>query len=163
LIKIVVLDLDGTLWDHLDASSLVEPLKLIDYNIVVDGKGERLSLNPHVRWFLENVSKLDILLATASWNNPTITIKVLELLGVKNYFQYLGIEPHPHKYRILLKIMKWYKRLHGIINPREILYVDDRRIHLDEIHRYVGDVLFLQMWKDITGFRELYEYILLNT
>jgi len=163
LIKIVVLDLDGTLWDHLDASSLVEPLKLIDNNTVVDSKGERLKLYPHVRWFLENVSKLDIPLAIASWNNPTITIKVLELLGAKNYFQYLGIEPHPHKYKILLKIMGWYKRSHGSIHSREILYVDDRRIHIDEIRRYVGDVSFLQMWEDITGFRELYEYILLNT
>lgn len=160
MLKLVVLDLDRTLWNHPDASRLVEPLTLINHNTIADGKGEVLRLHPHVRWFLENTSRLGVPLTIASWNYPEITVRVLEVLGLKNYFSYLGIEPHPHKYKVLLKIIEWYKQRYGFIQPPEILYVDDRRIHLDEIHSHVGQVLFLQMWVDIPGFRELYEYIL---
>ncbi len=156
----MVLDLDGTLWDHLDASSLLEPLGIMDHDTVVDSRGETLRLYPYARWFLEKTWGLGLPLAIASWNYPEITTKILELLGIKRYFSYLGIEPHPHKYKVLLKIIKWYKYRYGYIMPGEILYVDDRRIHLEEIHEHIGQVRFLQMWKDIPGFRELYEYIL---
>ncbi len=159
-VKLVVLDLDGTLWDHMDASSLLEPLETIDHNTVVDSKGEVLRLYPDARWFLEKLWELGLPVAIASWNHPDITVKILELLGVKKYFSYLGIEPHPHKYKVLLKIMDWYKHKYGYIHPGEILYVDDRRIHLEEIHERIGQVMFIQMWKYLPGFRELYEYIL---
>ncbi len=159
-VKLIVLDLDGTLWDHLDASSLVEPLKVIDHDTVVDSRGEILRLYPHARWFLEKTWSLGLPLAVASWNYPEITVKILELLCIKKYFSYLGIEPHPHKYKVLLKIIEWYKHKYGYIQPSEILYVDDRRIHLEEMYKYIGQVMFLQMWEDIPGFRELYEYII---
>jgi predicted phosphatase len=45
------------------------------------------------------------------------------------------------------------------LRPDEILYVDDRRIHLDAIHAAVGPVRFFQMGHDIERPDEVLAYL----
>ncbi len=156
MIKLLVLDLDGTLWDHLDASSLTPPYTRIGEDTVVDSQGIRVTLNRGARWFLAKVYGR-IALAVASWNEWSKAYELLRVFGLDHYFGYLGIEPHPHKHLILEKILKWYKHRYGeTLRPDEILYVDDRRIHLEDIYRHIGKIRFLQMGVDIQDFYELY-------
>ncbi len=156
MIKLLVLDLDGTIWDHLDASSLTPPYTKIGEDIVVDSRGTRVALRRGARWFLAKVYGR-IALAVASWNEWSKAYELLRVFGLDHYFGYLGIEPHPNKYLVLEKILKWYKHTYDeTLHPDEILYVDDRRIHLEDIYRHIGKIRFLQMRVDIRDFYELY-------
>jgi len=154
-VKLVVLDLDGTLWDHLDASSLKPPFKLVSRDVVEDSRGCRLRLYPGVREFLRYVKGLGVALAVASWNDPSIVMPIMDALGLTQYFNYVGIEYHPGKHLVIAKIVEWYRRSLGGIEPGEILYVDDRDIHIDDVRRYVGGVKFVRMWVDVKDFKEL--------
>ncbi len=159
LIKLLVLDLDGTVWDHPDASSLQPPYTRLNDDVAVDSQGVRVTLTPGVRWFLERVYGR-VALAVCSWNKWENAFELLKTFGLHEFFGYLGIEPHPHKYRVFEKIIKWYRDTYGEdLRAEEILYVDDRRIHLEDIYRYIGNVRFIQMGVDVKDFYELYEHI----
>jgi predicted phosphatase len=45
------------------------------------------------------------------------------------------------------------------LNAREILYVDDRTLHLEKIIKMVGPVHFIQMWLDVRTPNEIVDYV----
>ncbi len=159
MIKLLVLDLDGTVWDHLDASSLKPPYRRISNDIVVDSNSVRVSLRRGARWFLEKIHSI-VPLAVCSWNQWDKAYELLRAFGLDKYFGYLGIEPHPNKHLVFKKIIQWYQRIFKEeIEAEEILYVDDRRVHLDDIYKYIGRVKFMQMGVDVKDFYELYDVL----
>lgn len=52
---------------------------------------------------------------------------------------------------MIKKIVEDFKKANVIISPKEILYIDDRDIHLDEVKRFVGQVNFLRYGFDVVG------------
>lgn len=159
MIKLLILDLDGTVWDHLDASSLQPPYTRLNDNVAVDSRGVRVTLTRGVRWFLEKVYG-KVALTVCSWNKWDNAFNLLKTFNLHKFFGYFGIENHPHKYLVFKKIIKWYKNRYGEdIGAKEILYIDDRRIHLDEIYKYIGVIRFIQMGVDSRDFYELYELV----
>ncbi len=44
-------------------------------------------------------------------------------------------------------------------DPREIIYIDDRDIHIDEIRELVGEVNSIKAWRDFKSYKELIEII----
>ena len=68
MVKIVVFDLDSTLWDHIDVSSMKPPFKLLDDNTIIDSIGDKLRLYPCVRKILEKLKNRRYKLSIASWN-----------------------------------------------------------------------------------------------
>ena len=159
MIKLLVLDLDGTVWDHPDASSLQPPYTRLDDDVAVDSRGIRVTLARGVRWFLEKVYGR-VALAVCSWNKWGNAFELLKTFDLHWFFGYLGIEPHPYKYLVFKKIIEWYRNVYGGgVGAEEILYVDDRRIHLDEIYEHIGGVRFIQMGVDVRDFYELYGLI----
>lgn len=78
--KLLVLDLDGTLWDHENASQLKPPYCFYgDY--LVDSAGEELHLFPGVGEFLAWASERFIL-SIASWNVEERIRPILEGFGL---------------------------------------------------------------------------------
>lgn len=45
------------------------------------------------------------------------------------------------------------------VTPEEVVYIDDRTIHLEDILKHVGNVVFIRMWREIRNFDELLLYI----
>ena len=105
--KLVVFDLDGTLWDHEDASQLIPPLKKLSEDVIVDSKGERLRLHPNVRRILSKLKEIhNVILAVASWNKPDRVKPILKLLSIKEYFDYIVIEFTDRKDLMIRRIVK---------------------------------------------------------
>lgn len=160
--KLIVFDLDGTLWDHEDASQLSPPLRRISEDVIVDSKGERLQLHPNVRRVLSKLrERRDLILAVASWNKADKVKPILELLGIKEYFDYIVIEFTDRKDLMIKRIMKQIEKDKSIrLSPEDIIYIDDREVHINDIRRAIGNVIFIKMWHDVKSFDELSERIL---
>ncbi len=153
--RLLVLDLDGTLWDHEDASRLVPPYEFHG-DCVVDAFGERLCLFPGVREFLEWASGR-FLLTIASWNVEERVRPILEGFGLWDYFLFPKIEGHPNKADM---IMRTLEELASIgYNMEDVIYVNDRDIHVDDIKMTLPEVDFVHMWVDVKSFEELRELL----
>ena len=157
---LIVLDLDGTVWDHLDISSLYPPFRRAGPFTIIDSRGSAVNLRPHVRDFLLWARENGHILTTLSWNDFNVAYQALKTFEIESYFHYLAIEPHPRKDKMLYKLLRQIKEERGVeIKPKDIVYVDDRDIHVKEIRENIGLVLFIQFGKDVKCFLELVELL----
>lgn len=148
----VFIDLDGTLWDHEDASQLNPPFKKIGH-CIIDRVGERLCLYKDALYFLQKIHGYTIV-STLSWNKYTIAKDVLENLGVIKYFDYLFMEYTPYKSLVLEKAIKIISTCFNCIN--KIVYIDDRLVHYKELMEVFGERLYyIHMWSDTRSFHDL--------
>ena len=149
--RLLVLDLDGTLWDHGDASRLVPPYEFHgDY--LSDAYGEELHLFPGVREFLEWVS-WRFLLTIASWNIEEKVRPILEGFGLWDYFLFPKIEGHPNKADMIRRSLEELASMGYTIE--EVIYVDDRDIHIEDVKTTAPSIQFIHMWRDAKSFEEL--------
>ncbi|MEM3384187.1 MAG: magnesium-dependent phosphatase-1 [Nitrososphaeria archaeon] len=151
MLKLIVLDADRTIWSHHDASSLIPPFKRINDNLIIDKYGSRVELNQGLRDFLEHFINLGIYFSISSWNFPENVFELLELFNILKYFSYPVVEPSPNKGLMIKRIVENFKKANIIIFPEEILYIDDRDIHLYEVKRFVGPVNFLRYGFDVVN------------
>ena len=159
--KVIFLDLDGTIWDTLDVSSYRPPFRPVnDDDVIVDSLGREVRLYEGVREFLSTVRKAGILVYVLSWNVYEIAYDALRTFNLTKYFDGLYIEPHPEKDVMMSKALRHLRDLGINVKPCEIVYVDDRDIHIDQIRRAIGDVYFIRMWVDVKSFKELTNLIL---
>ncbi len=148
-VRLVILDCDLTLWNHANVTALRPPFERDGEDAVRDQDGVRVALYPGVRRLLDGLRARRVLVAAASWNRPEPVDEIFALLGLEPYFDLKKVEPHPHKERLVAALIADLAARGCILQPDEILYVDDRRIHLDAIYATVGPVRFLQMGHDI--------------
>ena len=157
---LLCLDLDGTLWDNDDVSALALPFKRINRDSFIDRNGVIVSLFPGVRDFLKETRQLPVIISTLSWNKFKNAYEALKVLDIAKYFDYILVEYHPRKDKMLLKLLSKIKRERKIeIKPESIIYVDDNEFHIADIRRDIGQVKFFHMWHDLKDFSELLEYI----
>ena len=146
----MILDLDGTLWDHPDISSLSLPFEKVDDRTLADSRGVRVHLFEGVREFLQHCRALGLKLAVASWNVYEKAYEALRVFDIDRFFDVLTIEPYPRKELMIEKILSYLG-----LDIEDVLYIDDRPIHLEGIRARLGGVAFLQAWKDFKDFYEL--------
>lgn len=158
-IRLVVFDADKTLWDNPNASSLELPFKRVGEDSLVDARGNRLNLFSSIRELLQVLRSEGIVLALATWNKPEQIKEALRILELEPFFRYVAAEFHPRKHLLLRETLKNLSDEGTHLKPEEILYVDDRDIHLKDIRKTVGRVAFLQMWKDVTHPNEILSYV----
>jgi len=144
---LVAIDLDGTLWDHLNVSELRPPLRRVGGDSLADSAGVVVTVRRGIREFLGELRGMEgIILSTLSWNNPRIAVEALRTLSLDEYFDYLVVEDHPHKDKMLLKLLKKLSENGVRIPPECIVYLDDRDIHVEDIWRSIGrKVTFVRM------------------
>jgi magnesium-dependent phosphatase-1 len=159
VIRLVVLDADMTLWDHFDISSLTLPFKRVDENSLVDAKRKSFNLFNGIRELLQGLKKMRIIVALATWNEPEHVSEAIRLLEIEHFFTFVEAEFRPEKHLLIKKILSKLSKEGIQVKPSEILYVDDRDIHLRDIYDTVGKVAFLQMWKDVKDPYEILTYL----
>jgi len=148
MIKVVIYDLDGTLWDHLDISSLSPPFTRVDRYTIMDSSGVEVRLYPDVPYVLSRLNELGLVISAASWNETQKGMMALDAFGLSRFFFEPQIEPHPNKHIMIRRIMGSLSKGGLDVSPQEVLYIDDRDIHIEDIWRYVGPVNFVRMWRD---------------
>jgi magnesium-dependent phosphatase-1 len=144
-IKLAVFDADKTLWSHPNVSDLALPLRLINTNMLADANGEEFQLFDGIRELLSKLQAKSILMTIASWNKPEPVREALRLFEIDSFFTIVKAEFHPEKHQMIANtILELADR--GIeVRPNEILYIDDRTIHLENIRKKLGPINFIQM------------------
>jgi HAD superfamily phosphatase (TIGR01681 family) len=168
-IKLVVLDCDGTLWDHLDVSGLALPFRQVTPDSVADAQGVRVTLFGGTRALLEGLRQRGIIISVASWNHPEPVFQIFHLLDIGRYFRHPQVEFHPDKAAMISRLLQMLAaeglalalsdeapsrltpRNGGRDGASEVLYVDDRTLHIEHVRQVVGNIHFLQMGVDIAG------------
>jgi magnesium-dependent phosphatase-1 len=158
---LLLLDLDGTMWDHLDVSKLKLPFRRINGWTIVDANGVPVRLRVYMvklaLWARRNKG----IVSSLSWNPPLHALAALHAFGIDGIFDYHVIEPHPWKGRALAKLLRTIWRERRIrIPPNRIVYFDDRDIHLDDIRENVGSVNYVRSNVDCRTFEECRELVL---
>lgn len=151
---LLFMDLDGTMWDHLDISSVDPPYRLVEPGVIVGGDGVRIKLYPQAVEFVEWARRNGAITCTLSWNHPGHALGALRAFGIAGLFDHHEIEYSPHKYMGIRRLLGVLGERGVVVSPERIVYVDDRDIHIDEIYREVGRVLFIHIWKQVRDYEE---------
>ena len=108
---------------------------------------------------LEGLRARGLIVACASWNDPEPVDEIFSLLDLGRYFDYKKVERHPHKERTISALLRELAGSGTAPAADEVLYVDDRPIHVDAIRAAVGPVRFLQYGADIHALEEVLGYL----
>jgi len=157
-IRLVILDGDGVLWDHPDLSALSLPFRVGNRDTIVDAHGERVRLIKGVRKLLRMLAKQGIIVTLATWNKPEHVTQALQLFKVDECFRVVEACFHPDKHLMIKNILEKLMDEGVTIEPDQILYVDDRTVHIADVRKEVGDVRFLQMHVDVKDPLEILRY-----
>ena len=158
-IKLVIFDCDLTLWDHHNVSELRLPLTKVDTETVQDADGIRVRLFPGVQEVLSTLRQQGILISVASWNQPEPVFAIFDLLGLSGYFTRPKVEPHPYKERTIAALFQELAADGVPVRAEEVLYVDDRRLHLPRVREAVGPIHTLRPGVDINDLRDVLTYL----
>ena len=127
--------------------------------MVSDANGETFHLFNGIRDVLTTLQKRNIMITVASWNEPEPVKKALELFSIDKFFRTVKAEFHPNKH-LMIKHTLLELAGDGVkLKPEEILYVDDRDLHVDKVKEKVGAIHFIQMWIDAKKPEEILEYV----
>ncbi|USG99639.1 magnesium-dependent phosphatase-1 [Thermococcus argininiproducens] len=162
--KLLVLDLDGTLWEQKDVQQMVlkfeilrfrDPQFKVEGNLLIDVYGREVRLFEGAREFLE-WAKERFILSIASWNVEEIVRPILEAFGIWEYFLFPKIENHPDKADMIRRTVEQLESLGYEI--REVVYVDDNGSYA-EVKKKVPNIEFIHMWSDVKNFEELKKFL----
>jgi len=149
-LKLIILDLDGTLWSHKDISSTSPPFTRIDDETLVDSANNFVRLDSCARRLLESAKKKGILLAIASWNNPDIALQALRVLGLDGFFDFPVVEPHPGKNRMVEKILAELG-----VDAEDAVFVDDTEYMVELVRARFPGMSVYRVGGDIRDLCEL--------
>lgn len=153
-------DLDGTLWDHKDISSLDPPFRRLSPLRIADSRGVVVTVYEDSLKLLKWARSRGAIVSALSWNDHMIAVSALESLGVLGLFDYLAIEPHPGKGDMARRVIESLRKERGLeLSPCRIIYIDDRDIHVNDVREKIGDIAFLMAWRDFKSFEEATERI----
>ncbi len=152
---VVFMDLDGTVWDHLDVSITDPPYRKISNDSIEDEKGVRLSLLPGAVDFVDWVRLNGGIISTCSWNIYDKAMGALVAFDIANKFDYHKISMSPRKDLAMEEIIRQLNGKGVRIENNLIFYLDDRDIHMKEIAARFPGLTFFHMWKKVRSFEEV--------
>ena len=158
-IRLVILDGDGVLWDHQDLSALSLPFRLINRDTIADTDGEKVRLLKGVRKLLRILVKREIITTLSTWTKPEHVKQALQLFKVNEYFRVVEAHFHSDKHLMIKDILKRLMNEGVTLEPNQILYVDDRTVHIADVRKEIGNIHFLQMHVDVKHPLEILKHI----
>ncbi len=149
---ILAMDLDGTVWDHLNISGVNPPYIRIDDIRIKNNDNVIITLYKSALDFMKWARSNGAIITSLSWNRTDYVNEALLKFGIMELFDYNSTDYTPDKDKRLLKLIEDLK-ISGInITPDRIVYVDDRDIHMESIRKNIGDIIFINIWKDIKDY-----------
>ncbi len=157
---LLLIDLDGTLWDHLDISSLKPPFKKIGEGKIRDIDGVEVTLNRDIVDLVKWARRNGAITSTLSWNIPWKAYKAIETFSIMSIFDYITVMNSDRKDEMIKDLLNKLREMGILIDICRIVYIDDRDIHIKEIYKNIGKIFFLQYGRDFSGFEDGRERIL---
>ena len=152
---LLLLDLDGTLWDHPDVTSMEPPFERLGPLSLRDSRGVELRVYSYMARLALWARRSHGIVASFTWNVPWKALEALRTLGLDGLFDYHLAEPHPRKDLVLRRFLSSLRCERGYApSPGEIVYIDDRDIHIGQIRETVGDVHFIRSHRDCRSYEE---------
>ena len=151
---LLMMDLDGTVWDHLDISSVRPPYRVAGPGRIENQDGIVITVFPAAIEFIRWCRSNGAITCTLSWNHREYVMEALEKLGIMDLFDYHETEFSPAKDQRILHLLDVLRNKGITISPDRIVYVDDRDIHMDDIRQNVGNIVFLHIWKGVRNYEE---------
>lgn len=154
-IKLVIFDLDETLWSMEEGycSILRPPLSPAGTDTIVDSIGRTVRLHEGVRDLLQSLEEAGIILSVASKNDPEPATEVMKRFNIYAFFKYPQLEWGP-KVRLVKRLLETLREKDGVeIRPREALLIDDWRTNVAEVSGLGVRTLLLN--SDITNINEV--------
>ncbi|MDQ7820907.1 MAG: magnesium-dependent phosphatase-1 [Armatimonadota bacterium] len=158
-VRLVIFDCDRTLWDHPNVTALRLPVRRVDDLTVEDADGVRVRLRPGAREVLEGLRARGILVSVASWNRPEPVQAIFEALELSHYFTRPKVEHHPYKEQTIGRLLDELAADGLALRPEEVLFVDDRMMHLDRVRRALGPVRTALAGVEVTDLRDVLGYL----
>uniref|UniRef100_A0A7C4FEL0 Magnesium-dependent phosphatase-1 n=1 Tax=Thermofilum pendens TaxID=2269 RepID=A0A7C4FEL0_THEPE len=150
--KLLILDLDMTLWDCPDVSLATPPFRRAGEGVAADAEGNVVRLRECVGELLSRARSMGVKLAVASWNLREPAESALEALGIKEFFDVIVIEPHPRKEEMVRKILEKLS-----MRPEDAVFIDDNAGIVERVKQSYPELTVLRFGEDITSFCELLE------
>lgn len=154
-IELVIFDCDLTLWDHHNVTGLAMPFRKVGPDSVEDANDVRVTLFPAARETLDGLRDRGVLISACTWNQPDPVFSIFDLLEIRGYFTHPMAEPHPGKHKMIKTILDELSAEGRQVPVENALYIDDRRLHLDDIYKQLGPIRFLQYAIDIADLRDV--------
>ncbi len=149
---ILAMDLDGTLWDHLNISGVNPPYMRIDELSIKNNDNVIITVYKSALDFMKWAKSSGAIITSLSWNRTDYVNEALTKLGISELFDYNSTDYTPDKDKRLLKLIEELKMSGIDIKPEMIVYVDDRDIHMEAIKKNIGNIIFINIWKDIKNY-----------
>lgn len=156
---ILAMDLDGTVWDHLNVSEVNPPYKHLDLNRIGNADNVTITLFPEVVNFIKWARENGAITTTLSWNRKDYAQEALETFGICNLFDYNSTDHTPDKDQRLLKLINLLNEQGIEIPVQRVVYVDDRDLHMEAINKNIGNIVFINIWKTTKNYAEAMEIV----
>jgi predicted phosphatase len=100
-----------------------------------------------------------VLVSVASWNHPEPVFAIFDLLDLTRFLVLPKVEAHPHKDRTIGVMLEELARDGVALRPDEVVFVDDKPMHLTQVRQALGPIQTLQVGVDVTDLRDVLTYI----
>lgn len=157
-IKLVIFDLDKTIWNHPNVSSLVLPLRLVSEDSVQDACGSEVKLTEGILETLETMTRKRLAISIASWNDAPIVLELLRMLKLHQFFRFPQIEWDVPKVLMIKAIVSAIQRTEGVLlESDEILFVDDNDKQLEAVRNADEKIRLAKAWVEPKSPKQLLE------
>lgn len=152
---IVFLDLDGTLWDHLDITATIPPFTRISTSVISDTRGVNITLMPGAVEFMKWVRANGGILSSCSWNEYDKAMGAIQAYELIHLFSFQEISTNPGKYLLMEELISKLRNQGMSIQENRLFYLDDRDIHVKDVKTMFPELTFFHMWKDGLDFEDV--------
>jgi len=156
---ILAMDLDGTIWDHLNISGVNPPYKRLDSKRIGNEDNVTITLFPEAIDFIKWARENGAITTTLSWNRKDYAQEALEIFGICDLFDYNSTDHTPDKDQRLLRLINLINERGIEIPPERVVYIDDRDLHMEEINKNIGNIVFINIWKTTKNYNEAKEIV----
>lgn len=163
MIKLVIFDLDNTLWTVNDYDIITDtspPYRKVSNDFILDCKGNEIKLMPKAIKVIKELSKRKIILSIASFNTIEPARTVLKLFRIYKYFKHPKLIWSSNKHLMIREMLNDFKKENEIIRPEEVIFIDDHEFYKEPLNKEFGGKLnFLVMHNDIKKLSEIFNFI----
>lgn len=119
----------------------------------------KVRLRPGARELLTGLRARGVLVSVATWNHPEPVFAIFDLLGLTSFFVRPKVEAHPHKDRTIGATLQELAGDGVALQPHEVIFVDDKPMHLAQVRQALGPIQTLQAGVDVTDLRDVLTFI----